>query len=66
MILREKIARVIASDFARQDGFEAELPDDLSWDYVDQGQVNFGEVADAVIAALEACGLEIREKGEMK
>lgn len=64
MILREKIARVIASDFARQDGFEAELPDDLSWDYVDQGQVNFGEVADAVIAALEARGLEIREKSK--
>jgi hypothetical protein len=55
MTLREKIARVIASDFARQEGIDAELPDDfdLSWDYVDQGRVDFGEVADAVIAALE-------------
>ena len=53
MTLREKIARVIAADFARQEGVDAELPDDLSWDYVDQGRVDFGEVADAVIAALK-------------
>ena len=53
MTLRKKIARVIAADFARQDGFPAELPENLSWNYVDQGRVDFGEVADAVIAALE-------------
>jgi hypothetical protein len=53
MTLREKIARAVAADFARQEGVDAELPDDLSWDYVDQGRVDFGEVADAVIAALQ-------------
>ena len=52
---REKVAIAVAQDLARQDDVPDWRPDggwDLKWGYVDQGEVDFGEIADAIIQAL--------------
>jgi hypothetical protein len=58
---RRLIARTIALDLMRQDGIEAkdgnpfphEDVEGLSWIYIDQGTVDFGEIADALIPIIQ-------------
>jgi hypothetical protein len=51
--LRETIARAVAAELGRQDDETPwKLADDLKVAYLDQGEVDFGKVADAVIAVL--------------
>ena len=53
-VSREDIARIIALDLARQDDLDWQ-PDAewcLTWAVVDQPYVDFGEIADRVLAAL--------------
>jgi hypothetical protein len=55
---REKLARLIASEIENQDYQGSTTPEtvrfdrDLCWNYIDQGEVDFGKIADAVIAAI--------------
>jgi hypothetical protein len=54
-VSREEIARIVARDLARQDLIDDWQPDagwDLTWGYVDQQPVHFGEIADAILAAI--------------
>jgi hypothetical protein len=56
-VSREEIARIVARDLARQDLIDDWQPDagwDLTWGYVDQDHVDFGEIADAILAALRS------------
>lgn len=61
--LRVVVARAIANDLRRQDSGSGALAhpfqdEALDWTYVDQGSVDFGEIADAVLAALSASPLQ--------
>lgn len=52
----ERVARAIAASISKQDGYERTpedaLPADLTWAWIDQGEVNFAEVARAAIGAM--------------
>lgn len=61
---REKVARVIAAEMCRQD-YEPEMTPDkvqfgagegFHWSYIDQGEFDFGQCADAILAALASSG----------
>lgn len=57
LAMREAVARIVARDLARQDYVDDWTPDegwDLTWGYVDQGCVDFGEIADAILALLSS------------
>lgn len=64
---REAVARVIAADLLRQDHEPGAQPDTvtfsqgLSWSYIDQGWVDFGEIADRVIAYFAALTVQKEE-----
>lgn len=64
---REAVARVIAADLLRQDYEPGAQPDTvtfsqgLSWSYIDQGWVDFGEIADRVIAYFAALTVQKEE-----
>jgi hypothetical protein len=57
-VSREEIARIVARDLARQDlvDWQPVAGWDLTWGYVDQQYVDFGEIADAILAALGTKG----------
>lgn len=49
---RELVANLIAAGLAAQDGEDfAPLKEGLSWPYIDQGEVDFGLIADSILAA---------------
>lgn len=56
--LREKVARAVASELIRQDYCEDEIDPfpsgELTWRYIDQGEVDFGKIADRILATLSA------------
>jgi hypothetical protein len=56
--MREGIARSIARELSRQDynpvPEEMDPAWDLTWSYIDQGHVDFGQIADAILALLAA------------
>lgn len=59
--LVEAMARALARDLIRQDGYEDQPeevfhPGELSWPYIDQGKVDFGEIATACLQALSQAG----------
>ena len=53
---REEVARAIACDLMRQDydeesdPFTAGLEGEMTWSYIDQGEVDFGQIADRILA----------------
>lgn len=56
---REEIARIIARELIRQDFGEISDSDDpfdagLTWPYIDQGEVDFGKIADAILSRMAA------------
>ena len=58
-VTREEMAREIARELMRQDGDDIAPDHDpfphsrLTWGYIDQGEVDFGKIVDA-LAALQA------------
>ena len=55
--LREKVARRAAAAILEQDGYSAVGPylnADLTLDYLDQGEVDFGKVADAILSLIQS------------
>ena len=59
--LRERVARRAAAAILEQDGYSAVGPylnADLTLDYLDQGEVDFGKVADAILSLIQS------ERGE--
>lgn len=59
--LREKVARAVAAELIRQDYCEDEIDPfpsgELTWRYIDQGEVDFGKIADRILATLSALQL---------
>ena len=55
--LREKVARRAVAAILEQDGYSADGPylsADLTLGYLDQGEVDFGKVADAILSLIQS------------
>jgi hypothetical protein len=63
---REQIARIIAHEILAQDegGDQVELPPDLTIAWLDQGEVDFGKVADAILSSTPVMSVSGEVKDE--
>ena len=55
--LRERVARRAVAAILEQDGYSADGPylsADLTLGYLDQGEVDFGKVADAILSLIQS------------